>query len=186
MSANAYQPTLNEQREAFSKRRLIATPLAGTIIWFLIGIAALFLPERQMMLVVYIGTGSIIYLALFISKFTGENFLDKTKPKNEFDTLFYITTAMSIFVFAIAIPFALKDHTSVPLSVGILTGLMWLPISWIIRHWVGFFHTITRTVLIVVAWYLFPQHRFVVIPFVIVAVYLVSIVVLEMRWRSVR
>ena len=74
---------------------------------------------------------------MLLSRFTGENFLDKSRPKNAFDSLFMLTVKMSLLVYAIAIPFFLRDYTSLPLSVGILTGLMWLPISWIIRHWIG-------------------------------------------------
>ena len=92
--------------------------------------------------------------------------------------------AMALLVYAIAIPFFLRDYTSLPLSVGVLSGLMWVPMSWLIGHWVGLFHAIARTVLVTAAWYLFPDARFVVIPFVIVAIYAVTIVVLEQRWRQ--
>ena len=76
-------------------------------------------------------TGSILYLGLLFSRFTGENFLDKRRPKNVFDGLFLRAVAMAVLVFAIAIPFFQADYTSLPLSVGILSGLMWLPWSWI-------------------------------------------------------
>jgi hypothetical protein len=59
----------------------------------------------------------------------------------------------SLAVFAIAIPFFNLDYTSLPLSVGILTGTMWIPFSWIIKHPVGLIHCIVRTLSIVVAWY---------------------------------
>jgi len=42
---------------------------------------------------------------------------------------------------------------------------------------------VTRTILCLVAWYAFPNHRFVVIPAVIVAIYLVSIAALVRRPR---
>lgn len=93
---------------------------------------------------------------------------------------------MALVVYAIAIPFFLVEATSLPLSVGILTGLMWIPISWLIRHWIGIFHTVVRTVLIVALWYALPEGRFVAIPLAIVGVYAVTIVVLERRWRSLR
>jgi len=64
------------------------------------------------------------------------------------------------------------EPSSLPLSGGILAGLMWVPLSWIIQHWVGLFHAITRTVLVAGAWFLFPDHRFIVIPVLIVIVYL--------------
>ena len=110
-----------------------------------------------------------------------EDLLGKSRPNSEIDKLFLLTVVMASLVWAIAIPFFLVEPTSLPLSVGILAGLMWVPFSWMIRHWIGLFHGIARTVLIVVAWYLFPDHRFVAIPIVIVAVYLVSIVVLIRR-----
>ena len=131
----------------------------------------------------FVATGSIAYLGMFLSRFTGENFLDKSRPKNTFDTLFFSTVLMALLVYAIAIPFFMKDYTSLPLSVGILTGLMWVPLSWVIQHWVGLFHGITRTVLITAAWYVFPDRRFVVIPAIIVVVYGITVVILEQRWR---
>jgi len=118
---------------------------------------------------------------MFISKFTGENFLDKRKPKNTFDDLFLFTVGQSVIVYAIAIPFFIIDYTSLPLSVGILTGTMWLPFSWIIKHWVGIFHAITRAVSAVALWYALPDYRFIVIPFAIVIIYITTLIVLQNR-----
>ncbi len=102
-------------------------------------------------------SGVLIHHQRFVlSRFTGENFLDKSRPKNAFDALFMLTVLMSLLVYAIAIPFFLNDYTSLPLSVGILAGLMWMPLSWIIRHWIGIAHALVRTVMVLAAWYLFP------------------------------
>jgi hypothetical protein len=177
----ASELTLDQQRVEFAKRKFIAMPLAGTIVWLIIGIAGTQLAAVKMLWICYIGTGSIAYLGMFISKFTGENFMDKSRPKNTFDTLFMMTVAMAWLVFAIALPFATVDYTSVPLSLGILAGLMWLPFSWMIQHWIGIFHTVVRTVLVLVLWYLLPESRFVAIPFAIVFIYLITIYVLLNR-----
>jgi hypothetical protein len=177
--------SLEVQRREFASRRFLAMPLAGTIAWLVVAVGGVLAP-RSAWLVLFIATGSIAYLGIGLSKLTGEDFLDKTRPKNAFDSLFFHTVAMSLLVYGIAIPFFMIEPTSLPLSVGILSGLMWLPISWFLQHWVGIFHGATRTVLILAAHYLFPQHRFVVIPLVIVAIYAVTIAVLEQRWRSVR
>ncbi|WP_439153351.1 DUF7010 family protein [Winogradskyella sp.] len=176
--------SLEEQRIEFLKQKFLATPLSGLIVWTVIGITGVFFSDFISVWSIFIGTGSIVYLGLFLSKFTGENFLDKSKPKNEFDTLFLFTAAQAILVYSIAIPFFLIDYSSLPLSVGILTGLMWLPFSWIINHWVGIFHTLTRTILVVGLWYLLPEHRFVVIPFAIVLVYIITILILTNRKPS--
>ncbi len=50
-----------------------------------------------------------------------------------------------------------------------------------LQHWVGLFHAIARTVLVVTVWFLFPDQRFVAIPVVVVIVYLISIVALGTR-----
>jgi len=177
--------TLDEQRREFASRRGIAMPLAGMVAWGVVGVAGVFLPPGPEVWVLFVATGSILFLGLFFSRFTGENLLDKQRPKNVFDGLFLHTVAMSVLVYAIAIPFFQADYTSLPLSVGILSGLMWLPFSWIIGHWVGTFHTLARTALVTAVWYVFPHARFIVVPAVIVAVYAVTIIVLEVRWRRI-
>ncbi len=177
--------TLDEQRREFARRRGIAMPLAGMVAWAVIGVAGAFLPPGPTVWVLFGATGSILFLGILFSRFTGENFLDKQRPTNVFDGLFLHTVAMAVLVYAIAIPFFRADYTSLPLSVGILSGLMWLPLSWIIGHWVGTFHTLARTALIVAVWYAFPLSRFIVVPAVIVAVYAVTIIVLEARWRRI-
>src|SRR5690554_2939566 len=173
--------TLDEQRTEFINGKFLATPLAGLIVWTIIGLAGIFFSDFVAVWSIFIGTGSIVYIALFLSKFTGENFLDKSKPKNEFDTLFFFTAAQAILVYSIAIPFFLVDYSSLPMSVGILTGLMWLPFSWIIKHWVGIFHTITRTIAIVALWYLLPEYRFIAIPFTVVLIYIFTLLILKTR-----
>ena len=175
--------SLEEQREEFSRRQFLATPLAGIIAWTISGIAGAFLSEFYAVWVLFIATGSIVYLSLLISKFTGENFIDKNKPKNEFDGLFLYTVLQSALVYAIAIPFFLIDHESLPMTIGILTGLMWIPFSWIIKHWVGLFHTVLRIALVLSLWYLFPDARFTIIPAAIILVYLLTILILEIRRR---
>ena len=175
--------TLDEQRAEFSRNRFLAMPIAGAMAWTVIGIAGAFLPVTQAALALFFGTGTIFYLGLLVARFTGEDLLGKTRKNNFFDRLFLLTVFMALLVYAIAIPFFLIERTSLPLSVGILTGLMWVPFSGIIQHWVGIFHGVARTVLIVAGWYLFPGRRFVVIPAVIVGIYLITIYILANRRR---
>jgi hypothetical protein len=177
--------TLEQQQREFAQRRGLAMPLAGAIGWTIVGVGGAFLPAGLEVWVLFGAVGSILYLGLFISRFTGENLLDKQRPKNVFDGLFYRTVGAAFLAFAIAIPFFRTDYTSLPLSVGILSGLMWLPFSWIIGHWIGTFHALTRTALVTVVWYLFPGYRFIAVPAVIVAIYIVTIIVLEARWRRI-
>lgn len=177
---------LEQQREDFKKNRFIAMPLAGTVVWALLGISAPFVSELTITWLLYIGTGAIFYLGAGLSYLTGERFFAKKAAKNSFDRLFFVGMIMSLMVFAIALPVAAIDHTTVPLSIGILAGLMWMPLSWAIEHWIGYFHTLTRTFGIVAAWYLFPDTRVEAISAVIVAVYIVSLITLERRFQSIK
>lgn len=175
--------TLEEQLIDYRRRRLLAMPLAGTIAWAVVAIGAAVAP-RYAFLILFAATGSIAYLGIALSKLTGEDFLDKSRPKNAFDSLFFHAAGMAILVYSIAIPFFLVDPSSLPLSVGILTGLMWVPVSWILQHWIGIGHAVARIALILAVHYAFPAQRYLVVPLVIVAVYLVTIAVLEQRWRA--
>lgn len=175
--------TLEEHRAYFASSPFLAMPIAGTIAWAAIGIAGMILPVEQAAWALFIGTGMIFSLGLVVARFTGEDLLGKKRPGNPFDALFMRTVVMAWLVFAIALPFFRIEPTSLPLSVGILAGLMWLPFGWIVQHWVGSFHAITRTVLCLGAYYMFPQHRFVVIPAVIVVIYLITVAALVRRPR---
>src|SRR5690606_19856500 len=142
----------------FKQSRFLATPLAGLIAWLSVCMSGLLFSDQITVLVLFVATGSIVYLGMGISKFTGEDLLDSNKPKNTFDTLFFYMAAQAILVYSIAIPFFLHDYTSLPLTVGILSGLMWLPMSWMIDHWIGIFHALLRTLTVLSLWYLFPEH----------------------------
>ncbi len=176
--------SLDEQWRQFAASRFLTMPLAGTIVWIVIGIVGAMKPGTVAELAIFIGTGSIFYLALGLSKFTGEDLMGRQRPGNLFDRIFLFSVMMAFLIYAIAIPFYLIDHSSLPMTVGILTGLMWIPFSALARHWVGLFHGIVRTIGILAVWYLLPEYRFTAIPAVIVAVYLVTIVVLEKRYRA--
>jgi hypothetical protein len=178
--------SLEEQRLEYSRRRLLAMPLAGLLAWLAVAVAGATLSTFGAAMALFVATGSIVYLGIGLSKLTGENFTDRSRPKNAFDALFMHTVAMSLGVYAIAIPFFMQDATSLPLSVGILTGLMWLPLSWVLRHPVGLWHAGLRVGGVLAAWLVFPEHRFVAVPLVIVVVYAGTLVVLERRWRALQ
>lgn len=176
--------SLDAQRADFACRRFLAMPLAGMLAWAGVAACGALLPVGPAALALFIATGGIVYLGMFLSRFTGEHFLDRSRPKNTFDSLFFSTVAMALLAYGIALPFFRADPTSLPLSVGILSGMMWLPVSWLIGHWIGIAHAVGRTVLVVVAWHAWPEARFVAVPLVIVGIYAITILVLERRWRA--
>jgi ethanolamine transporter EutH len=173
--------TLSELRAEFGRSRFLAMPIAGAVAWSAAGVFGAVLPDaKSASIALFLCMPAVFPLGLLFARFTGED-LFGAKSQNELDSLFMLGFLMANLVWAIAIPFWMIEPSSLPLSGGILAGLMWIPFSWIIQHWVGLFHGIARTVLVVAAWFLFPDHRFVVIPAVIVIVYLISIVALASR-----
>ena len=171
---------LSELRAEFGRSRFLAMPVAGAVAWLAAGVFGAILPASQASIALFLCMPAVFPLALLFARFTGED-LFGTKSRNELDSLFMLGVLMAQLVWAIAIPFWMIEPSSLPLSAGILAGLMWIPFSWIIQHWVGLFHSIARTVGVVAAWFLFPGHRFVVIPAVIVIVYVITIVALAKR-----
>lgn len=175
--------SLDQQRAEFSRNRFLAMPLAGLLVWVLLLIPGVLLPTPLAILALFIGTGCIAYLGIGLSKLTGEDFLDKTRPKNAFQSLFFHGMGQAILVYAIVIPFAIIEPRAAPMGVGILAGLMWVPMSWIIRHPIGWWHAGVRTAALCAGWFLMPDHQYVVAPLIVIACYLFTIPVLERRWR---
>ncbi|MFY8352390.1 DUF7010 family protein [Pseudoalteromonas sp. SSM20] len=176
--------TLEQYRDEYKQKKMLAMPIAGCAVWLIIGMLGMFVETQYLGLITFIGTGMIFYIALGVAKLTNETLLLKNAERNPFDNLFLSTVIMSLMGYGLIIPMAQLDHTTIPLSVGIISGLMWLPLSWTLQHPLGVIHTVTRTVSLVILWYLFPEDRFVVLPFDIVIIYLFSIYQLYTRWRN--
>jgi hypothetical protein len=179
------QLSLDEQLIQFRNSRFIAMPIAGAIAWTVIGLVGAFGSLFAAVWSVYIGTGVIFYLGIGVGKLIGEDVLGREQKGNAFDRLFLLGAVQAIAVYSIAIPFFQQETSSLPMSVGILTGLMWIPFSALAGHWVGLFHGLSRTGLIVLVYYLLPEHRFVAIPAVIVGLYIVTIAILVVRYQAI-
>lgn len=177
--------TLEYQLEQFRSNRFIAMPLAGAIAWTGIGIVGATGNVFASVWAIFIGTGIIFYLGIGIGKLIGEDVLGRDRQSSFFDRLFLLGAFQAILVYLIAIPFFQLETSSLPMTVGVLTGLMWIPFSALAGHWVGLFHGIARTVLVVGAYYLLPDYRFAAIPAIIVGIYAVTIYILAMRYREI-
>jgi hypothetical protein len=184
---NSNIKSLDTQLQEFQQRRFMAMPLSGTLVWALLILTGWLLPPSAAVMAIYIGTGSIVYIAMGMAKLTGENFkFEKGANRNFFDTLFLATVGMSFMVYAIAIPFFLTDYRSLPFTVAVLTGLMWLPISVMMQNWIGVVHAVGRTLLCTAAWFLYPELSFVLQPVIVVGMYGVSLTALQRRWQHMQ
>ena len=175
--------TLEQQRADFASRKFLALPISGTIAWLAVAACGVVFSgnEFALALSLFIATGSIFYLALIVERFTGEDILGRRREKNEFDKFFFLAAVQALAVYAIAIPFFLIERSSLPLSVGILTGLMWVQFSGFTSHWIGYAHAASRTLVVLLLWYSFPDSRYIAVPLGVVAIYLMTIVLLINR-----
>lgn len=177
--------TLDQQLIEFRCKRYLAMPLSGAIIWALIGILSFVLTPYQQVMATFIGTGCIVYLAMAISRLTGENIsFQKNAERNWFDTIFLAAVGMSFLVFAISIPLFMENYQALPFALAVQTGLMWLVFGVVAKAPVAYVHTIVRTVACVAAYLTVPQHSFWLQPLIVVVCYGFTIPVLELRYRA--
>lgn len=158
--------------------RNLAFPVAGALAWTAAGVAGALLPDETASYALFICSGAIFPVALTLARVFDEQVFGEG---NELDRLFGAGLIMVQLLWAIAIPFWMVMPASLPLTIGVMSGLHWLIYGWIIEHWIGRFHAVTRALLVAACWFAFPAQRFTAIPAVIVAIYAVSIYVLATR-----
>ena len=74
--------TLEEQKEEFKSKKLLASPIAGLIAWLIVAISGIFFPDNITVWVLFIATGSIVYLSMGVSK-AYNFFLEKFEEVDE-------------------------------------------------------------------------------------------------------
>lgn len=176
--------TLDQQLAEFRAQRGLAMPLAGMLVWALIGVSSFILTPNQQIMAVFFGTGAIVYIAMALSRLTGENMRFKKKAeRNFFETCFLAAVGMSCLVYAITIPFFLENYLALPFAVAVQSGLMWLVYGAVVGAPVAIVHAFVRTAGCTIAYLLAPQEGFWLQPLIVVACYAFSIPLLERRWQ---
>ncbi|MBW8189734.1 hypothetical protein K0504_01690 [Neiella marina] len=166
--------TLDDYRREFeqSSNRSVSMPIAGTIIWAVVAVLSTQLNEGTAVYILLFATGAIFPTALMIAKIRNENLVS---PSNPLAKLMGLCILMVNLLWVVHIPLLLNAPEFVPLSLGVGLGLHWVVYSWIVNHPVGLIHAILRSVLIVAAWYLFPNDGILAISCAIIFAYLISI-----------
>jgi hypothetical protein len=124
------------------------------------------------------GTGAIFPLAMLIATIRGEQLLSN---KNPLAQLLGACVFMVNLLWALHIPLVLRAPVFVPLSVGIGLGLHWVVYSWIVRHPVGYVHAAGRTVLLLVAWWMFQGYVVTACALAVVLAYVYAIYTMATR-----
>lgn len=158
--------------------RSLSLPLAGMIIWAVVGIVSLFLPFRTANLVLLFASGAIFPLGLLLSQLLREQLLSNENPLAK---LMGLAVLMVNLLWALHLTFVVDSPTYVPLSLGIGLGIHWIVFSWIIGHPLGIIHAVLRTGLVTALWWLFPDNRIAAVAIGVVVAYAYSIYALSTR-----
>lgn len=172
--------TLDRLRADFDEQagRSLALPLAGAIVWAVIGVASLFLSPRIATFVLIIGTGAIFPVGILLARLLHEKLLRNSNP---LATLMALCVLMVNLLWAVHLTLLFEAPTLVPLTLGIGLGLHWIVFSWIIRHPMGIINAVARTLLVTAAWWALPDHRVGAVAAAVVVTYVYSVVVLRTR-----
>ncbi|MCY7294743.1 hypothetical protein HJG39_04770 [Alteromonas sp. a30] len=172
---------LDQLRADFEKtsNRAVSFPIAGALVWFIIGIVSTQLSTYYGLLFMLFASGAIFPLALLVAKIRKENVMASENPLSK---LLALGVLMVNLLWAVHVPLMMKAPIFVPLSVGIGLGLHWIIYSWIVLHPVGIIHAISRTVSCVLVWLIVPkEHLLTGIASVIVICYALSIYIMLTR-----
>ncbi|WP_286232555.1 DUF7010 family protein [Thalassotalea sediminis] len=166
--------SLDTLRTTFEQEtnRSISMPLSGAFVWLIVAILSTQFSEKTGLLILLFGSGTIFPIALLIAKYRHEAI---TSSKNPLAKLMGMCALMVNLLWAVHIPLFIYAPEFITLSIGIGLGLHWVVYSWIIQHPLGLIHSILRTLLIVIVWYLFPEDRLFAVGITIVLVYMLSI-----------
>ena len=176
--------SLDQQLIEYRQKRALAMPLSGMIVWTLLFILSFILPASQMVMATFIGTGSIVYLAMGVSRLTGENIsFKKSTDRKWFETVVLAAMGMSFLTFSISIPFFMENYLALPFALAVQTGLMWLVFGVLAAQKVAIVHAIVRAVACVAAFMLWPELSFQLQPLIVVVCYGFSIPLMERRWK---
>ena len=172
--------TMDDYRQDFERtsNRSVSMPIAGAIVWAAVAVISTQVDPSFSVYILLFASGAIFPIALGIAAIRKENLVSSDNP---FARLMGLCVLMVNLLWAVHVPLLFRVPEFVPLSLGIGLGLHWIVYSWIVRHPVGIIHSVSRTVLIVGVWYLFPGSRLLAISVAVVLVYVVSITVMLRR-----
>jgi hypothetical protein len=155
-------------------------PLAGVLVWLIVGLISLKLDFNLSLYILLFSTGIIFPLALLISKFRNEAL---TASANPLSKLMGLSIVMVNLLWGIHLPLVFSAPEFVPLSLGVGLGLHWVIYSWVVQHPLGIIHSVLRTILVVSAWYYFPEYRIFAVSVAVVIAYSISLI--QMLTRKV-
>lgn len=153
---------------------------AGALYWFVMGILGLFIEGKTLALCYLLGSGSICPLGIWISRLLKVNFLSK----NPLGTLGGIIGGIQAFYLPLWIVIYIEHYELIPMAIGLLGASHFLPYMWIYKSKTYFLLTVAMAFISFFFGYVFIGMAFSILPFLLVVIYLVTIIGLIIETRK--
>lgn len=152
--------------------------LAGALYWFTMGILSLFIDDHRLLALCYlIGSGSIFPLAIVLSKMLQVNMLSE----NPLGVLGGLIGGIQGFYLLIWIVIYVEHYELLPMTIGILGASHFLPYLWIYNSKTYGIFTVLMAIISFVFGYIFINQAFLTLPFLLAAIYLISVIGLRLE-----
>jgi len=159
----------------------ISLPVAGALYWIALGIAGYFVEPFIWAWVAAFTSGLIFPIGLALQKPLNSPFM---KVKSPLANVALRATIGINLLWPIHIAIMLNAIEIFPLSLGIGMGLHWLVVGWTYDSKACTVHVVLRTLAVTALWFLFPALSYTVLPFVIAAIYVLTVVMLRGEVKS--
>src|SRR5699024_6856831 len=147
--------------------------IAGALYWLVMGGLSLIIDDQKLLALCYlIGTGSVFPLAIVLSQISKANILSK----NPLGVLGGIVGGIQGFYLLIWIVIYIEYYELLPMAIGILGASHFLPYLWIYNSKTYGVFTITMAIISFIFGYIFIEHAFLTLPFLLAAVYLIAVI----------
>lgn len=173
MDATVLPQLLKEEKRNFLIRANggISLPAAGALYWLALGLAGFYLDQSHWTYAALFGSGLIFPLGLLLSKPLKANLMVQSPLGSLFFPAF-----MSMFLsYPVSMTAAYYNVSIAPLAFSIGMSLHWPVIGWMYGSRICYVHALARAILVTACWFVFPDHRFTLIPFVVATLYLMTV-----------
>ncbi|MEH7343485.1 hypothetical protein V7122_06385 [Bacillus sp. JJ1532] len=155
--------------------------LAGAFYWLVMGGLGFFIESQQQLALFYlIGTCSIFPLAIAIGKIRKINLLSK----NPLGALGGIIGGIQAFYIPVWVIIYIEQYELIPMAIGILGASHFLPYLWIYQSKTYGIFTIAMAAVSFIFGYVFINHAFMLLPFLLCILYLLSVIALSFETKS--
>ncbi|CAH0120512.1 hypothetical protein PAE9249_03031 [Paenibacillus sp. CECT 9249] len=172
---NSYQGmNLDQLKDELIRTAKKAYPLfiIGALYWFVMGLLGLFLEQKLTALISVIGMGSIFPLGTLLGKLLKADIMSS----NPLGVIGGLIGGIQLFFIPIWVVIYIEHPEWIPMSIGMMSGAHFLPYVWLYKSKTYLFQTIATVLVAFIGGYIFMDQAFLVVPFGLTLVYLITVI----------